>query len=144
MNLEVFRALSWLSAPCVCHSLMGVSQSEWPARLVFSARNVSGASRHCLKHWKACRSLFGASLTVLPLSRDLDAKEKKKNSRAATEAQRTWQPSLTDVFRLCCCSLSVQRHRAREVIHDASLLVTVSRLRDGSRLRINTSPALFW
>lgn len=88
MNLEVFRALSWLSAPCVCHSLMGVSQSEWPARLVFSARNVSGASRHCLKHWKACRSLFGASLTVLPLSCDLDAKEKKKKFQSGY-----WSPA---------------------------------------------------
>lgn len=30
----------------------------------------------------------------------------KKDSRAATEAPRTWRPSLTDVFRLRRCSLS--------------------------------------
>lgn len=92
------------------------------------------------KHRRACCSLFRYQHNGLPCH-VISA----KNSRAATEAQRTWRPSRTDVFRLCCCSLWVRRHRAREVIHDASLfLVTVSRHTVCSGWRINTALVLFW
>lgn len=53
------------------------------------------------QHQRACCLLFGTSIMVFLVMWSL-----QKNSRAATEAQRTWRPFLTDVFRLCCCSLS--------------------------------------
>lgn len=65
---------------------------------------VSQLNVSSLKHLRGTLVLLpGAAILVSP-SHVISAE--KKDSRAATEAQRTWRPSLTDVFRLRRCSLS--------------------------------------
>lgn len=115
---------------------MGVSQFELPDRLTILAQTFQGH----LAFVQTLKSMFLA-LWYQHNGLPCHVISAKKDSRAATEAQRTWRPSLTDVFRLCCCSLSVQRRRAREVIHDASLcLVTVSRHKSVLRVENKHGP----
>lgn len=86
------------------------------------------------KHRWACCSLLSASIMVFLVMWSL------QKFQRSYWARRTWRPSHTDVFRLCCCSRSVQGHKAREVIHDASFfLVTVSRHTVCSGLGVNTT-----
>lgn len=102
MNLEAFGPLGWLSAPSVYHGLMGVSQSEWPARLIFSARNVSGAFRLSLKHWRACRSPLGASITALPPSCDRCRTKKNKKIQSGY-----WSPAHMAALSNRCFSFAL-------------------------------------
>lgn len=88
-NLAVFPALSWLC----------LARCSW---VYPSLSNQSDLSS--LKDFRAVLMLETPWCCHVGLPGHVISAE--KDSRAATEAPRTWRPSLTDVFRLRRCSLS--------------------------------------
>lgn len=88
-NLAVFPALAWLCTACC----------RWVYPSLSKQSHLSS-----LTHFRATLVLLTPWRRHVGLPSHVISAE--KDSRAATEARRTWRPSLTDVFRLRRCSLS--------------------------------------
>lgn len=140
-NLPLSMALGWCLL--LVHSPQPASDGcipVWGARQTdLSFTNCSRSILPLFKHQRACCSLFGATIMVFLVMWSLQFQS------------GYWSPAHMAALSNRCFSfvllqsLSVQRHRAREVIHDASLfLVTVSRHKLCSGLGVNTALVLLW